>query len=834
LLGAALLLVGSSTARAQTIRAQLVAGGLSQPLDFVAPPGDTSRMFIVQQTGEIRIITLANNTIQAGNFLHLGPTANGGLNLTQASGEQGLLGLAFHPNFASNGLFFVYYTNITTGASVIARYTANGTPSTSTSANTTSGVILRTVAQPFANHNGGHLVFGPDGRLYIGLGDGGSANDPNELAQNTGSLLGKILRLNVDNAAGNYIAADNPSAQGAGPVAHWLDEIWSMGMRNPWRFSFDRQTGDLWIGDVGQDAHEEIDFQPALTAGNLATVGSKNYGWDCREGLFASTGTDRNCTLQGTFTDPIKDVPNVGSTCSISGGFVYRGSAIPSLQGAYFYSDYCGNWVRSLRYDGATVSDEQDWTSQLGGVSSIVAFGEDAAGELYIISIAGSIYKIVPPACGCPCELTPQDTLVRQDNFQTDAGWTVVTPTSGAATDGFWQRGVPVNDPLYANDPIADSDGSGSCWVTENSATGGGSTVSDVDNGTTLLMSPALDFVNAGGGASGGAITICYDYYCNLSVPDGLDGVFAEVSSNGTAGPWVRVASHTSSNGTDWTSHAITQAQLTSAGITSTTNMRVRFAASDLGTQALVEGGIDNFKLYRRIPIIDCNNNGVADAADISMGTSQDCNANAIPDECDIATGFSTDCDGGPVGVASAGASFFNTSCIGCHNTNGTGGTGPNIRNKSRVQIRERLHLIVAHPGGGFPGSTQQDHADLEAFLADAGSRGRPDYIPDSCQVAQLADCDNDGTTDACELEGGSQVDLDYDGVPDDCESACGSADFDGDGDSGTDLDIEAFFACLGGDCCATCGSADFDGDGDSGTDLDIEAFFRVLGGGTC
>lgn len=761
----------AAVSHGQTIRGEVVASGLTQPLDFQAPPGDTTRAFIVQQTGEIRIFNIVTRAITAGNYINLGPS---GLALTTASGERGLLGLAFHPNFSSNGFFYVSYTRSSDGASVIARYTANAPFTTSTSANTASGVVLLTISQPFANHNGGHLAFGPDGMLYVGIGDGGSANDPNELAQNRTSLLGKILRLDVNDTSaadgdGLYIPDNNPY-RGVQSPTDFRDEIWAFGLRNPWRFCFDRLTGDLWIADVGQDAREEIDFQPALQLSNPAngnstilnpSVAGRNYGWDCREGFIATPGTtDVDCSLFGTYTDPIFDVVNAGSVCSISGGCVYRGNDIPSLQGAYFYADYCAGWVRSLRYNGTTVSDQQDWSAQLGSVGSIVGFGEDGRGELYIINIGGSIIKIVPPACGCPCVLTAQDTAFFQDNFQTNTGW---TSSISGATSGQWERGVPVNDPAWEYDPISDSDGSGQCYMTQNAL---GNT--DVDGGSVLLFSPALDFVNGGGGAAGGDITICYDYFNYLTVPgEGVDGLFVDVSSNGLAGPWVRVASHTSSNGTAWTPHAITQAQLTAAGVTRTANMRVRFTATDVGTASIVECALDNFRVYRRIPITDCNGNGVADSIDIAMGTSQDCNSNMIPDECDIASGFSEDFDGGPTGVRSSGAMFFGTSCFGCHGATGSGGTGPNIRNQTRTNIRNRLRLIVPHPGGGFPAATDQDFADIEAFLADGGSRARPDRIPDSCQT--LPDCDGDGANDGKELQLGTQVDLNYDGLPDAC-----------------------------------------------------------------
>jgi glucose/arabinose dehydrogenase len=797
----------AAPAAGQVLNAQQLVGGLSQPLDFVAQPGST-RMFIVEQTGAIKVYDLATGTLNPTNFIHLGPAALGGLGLTTANGEQGLLGLAFHPDFANNGFFYVSYTATGSGASVLARYRARQPYATSTSYDATvAPVILRTVSQPFANHNGGHIEFGPDGKLYWGLGDGGSANDPNELAQNINSLLGKILRLDVDNVAGSFRAVDNPAATPGSPNANWADDIWAMGLRNPWRFSFDRLTGDLWIADVGQDAFEEIDFQPALTGSNINSVGSRNYGWDCREGFVAGT-PDSDCSRLGTFTDPILVEAHANGACSITGGHVYRGTAIPQLYGHFFYADYCGNFVKTARYTGSAIVNQVTWPSLATG--SIVAFGEDNNGELYIVSISGSIYRIVPPACGCPCILQPSDILGFSDNFQTNLGWT--TSIAGATTGG-WQRGVPVNDPGWAYDPASDSDGSGSCYLTENAP---GNT--DVDNGSVVLTSPAFDLINLGGGRPGGDITICYNYYNYLTISsENVDGIFVDISSNGTAGPWRRVASHTTSNGLLWTAHAITQANLNAAGVTITSNMRVRFTATDAGTQSIVECGVDNFKIYRRVPIVDCNSNGIDDAIELANGTAQDCNGNSIPDICDIRSGLLEDYDGGPTGQRSAGGTFFNTSCIGCHNTNGTGGTGPNIRNKDRETIRRRLTLEIAHPGGGFPSAILQDFANLEAFLADGGSRARPDRIPDTCQTG-LPDCDNDGQNDGRELQLGTQVDLGYNGIPDSCESC--PADYNN--DDGVDGDdVIAFFS----DWDQNLPAADFNGDDGVDGD-DVIAFF--------
>ncbi|QQS08197.1 MAG: PQQ-dependent sugar dehydrogenase [Phycisphaerales bacterium] len=767
-LAASLSLLIAAPTLAQ-ITATPIATGLSQPVGFYHVPADATRGFIVEQSGRIRIYDMIAGTVLPTPYLDISTIISSG-------GERGLLGLAFHPDFQSNGFFYINYTN-TVGNTVIARYTAT-TPAANT-ANPASALILRTITQDFANHNGGHLAFGPDGMLYVAMGDGGSANDPNARAQNNASLLGKILRLDVNDLSATDGDAtcipDNNPFRGAGDP---LDEIWAKGMRNPWKFSFDRANGNLWIGDVGQAAFEEIDFQPAVqlanpadgnsTILNAATVAGRNYGWRCMEGN-SCTGLSGCICGDTALTGPIHAVSHAGGVCSITGGIVYRGSAIPAIQGQYFYADYCANWVRSFPATGAvpTAGDITDWTSLLTGVGSIVAFGEDLAGEMYIVSIAGTIYKVEPPpppACGCPCEITAADVLVLSDNFQANSGWAL---QASSAVDGLWQRGTPVASPSYAFDPTSDSDGSGLCWVTENSDPGS-LTTSDVDGGSTVLVSPLFDLITIGGGTPGGDITLCYDYFNNLSIPDGQDGLFLEISSNGAAGPWTRVASHAVSNALAWTPHAVTQADLITAGVSISSTMQLRFLAIDAGTASIVECGVDNFKIYRHIPITDCNTNGIDDTQDILNATSDDCNNNGIPDECDIASGFSEDFDGGPTGIRAAGDIFFNTSCVGCHGPNGTGDVGPNLRNKSRTTIRNRLTFSIPHPGGVFPNATDQDFADLEAYLADAGSRARPDRIPDECQT--LPDCDNDGINDGKELELATQIDSDYNGLPDSCE----------------------------------------------------------------
>jgi hypothetical protein len=248
-------------------------------------------------------------------------------------------------------------------------------------ADSDSAESILTVGQPFANHNGGGLVFGPDGFLYIGLGDGGSSGDPQGNGQDLGDLLGSLLRIDIDGGSPYVIPPDNPFAGTAGSRA----EIWNYGLRNPWRFSFDRGTGDLYIGDVGQDSREEIDVAPASTGGG------ENYGWNLMEGsrCFGAEGCD-----QSGLSLPVLDYGH-DDGCSVTGGFVYRGSAIPALRGRYFYADFCSGWVRSFRYGGAQATERREWPTLAPG-GMITSFGEDANGELYILVASGKVYRIVP------------------------------------------------------------------------------------------------------------------------------------------------------------------------------------------------------------------------------------------------------------------------------------------------------------------------------------------------------------------------------------------------------------------------------------------------------
>jgi cysteine-rich repeat protein len=357
------------------IRAVRVASGLSSPVLVSAPSGDVSRIFIVEQTGAIRIVKWG--TLLPAAFLDIHAQISSG-------GERGLLGLAFHPHYASNGRFFVDYTDVS-GNTVISQYQVSADPDV---AATTETVLLQ-VTQPFSNHNGGHLAFGPDGYLYIALGDGGSGGDPQGNGQNITTLLGKLLRIDVDGTPPYTSPATNPFF-GATPGR---DEIWAYGLRNPWRFSFDRSAGDLYIGDVGQNRFEEVDFQP------VGSAGGKNYGWNVVEGDGHCYPSGTGCDQTGT-TPPVLDYDH-SQGCSITGGYVYRGCAMPDLRGTYFYGDYCSAFIRSLRIVGGVATQRQDHTAELapdGGlaINSISSFGEDARGEIYICDLGGEVFKIVP------------------------------------------------------------------------------------------------------------------------------------------------------------------------------------------------------------------------------------------------------------------------------------------------------------------------------------------------------------------------------------------------------------------------------------------------------
>jgi glucose/arabinose dehydrogenase len=324
---------------------------------------------VVEQDGIIKIVN-SDGTVETTNFLDID-------NIVGSIGnEQGLLGLAFHPDFATNGYFFVNYTN-NSGDTVISRFSRIGVDPTIADPN--SELIILTYSQPYTNHNGGELQFGPDGYLYISSGDGGSGGDPQNNSQNLNSLLGKLLRIDVNNSSASNpyaIPADNPFVGNASA----RDEIWAYGLRNPWKFSFDSANDDLWIADVGQNAREEIN-QAVSTAAGL------NYGWRCYEGN--SSYNLSGCPSSSTMTFPVSEYSHSGGRCSITGGYVYRGSTYPNLVGSYLFGDVCSQEIGYLKFENGS------WNSTFESFSgNWVAFGEDINGELYVSNLSGSIFKI--------------------------------------------------------------------------------------------------------------------------------------------------------------------------------------------------------------------------------------------------------------------------------------------------------------------------------------------------------------------------------------------------------------------------------------------------------
>jgi glucose/arabinose dehydrogenase len=324
----------------------------SDPVHVSAPANKPGWLYVVEQAGRIRIAV--NGRYRSAPFLDI-------RRLVRSGGEQGLLSVAFHPQFAKNRRFFVNYTDVN-GHTRVVEYRSNAAGTQALPRTRKQWLFVR---QPYANHNGGQVAFGPDGRLYVGMGDGGSGGDPENRAQNLNTLLGKLVRINV------AVARPNP-------------QIAALGLRNPWRFSFDRANGDLYVADVGQNAWEEIDWVPSARVSELA-----NYGWDAFEGRARFESKDPN--PRGRLVAPVH-VYGRGDGCSVSGGFVYRGSGVPGARGRYFFGDFCTGTVWSLVVSGGRAVDVRREGTRIGSLSS---FGEDARGELYATSLDGRVYRLV-------------------------------------------------------------------------------------------------------------------------------------------------------------------------------------------------------------------------------------------------------------------------------------------------------------------------------------------------------------------------------------------------------------------------------------------------------
>ena len=484
-----------STAMAQ-IRSSAYVTGLSQPVAFVADPSAANVQYIVEQGGRIRVVL--NGVLQPTDFLNLSAVISTG-------GERGLLGLVFSPDYATSGRFFVNFTN-PQGHTVIARFKRSGGNALAADPATRFDFLWpdgnRFITQPFANHNGGSLVFGPDGYLYIALGDGGSGNDPFHLAQNPNSLLGKMLRLNVavgdGDPEGYDIPSDNPFLDGL-PVSA-LGEIWAFGLRNPWKFSFDDPTrggtGALVVGDVGQGTWEEIDYEPA-------DQGGRNYGWRNREGAHDNVTNLSPAYLP--LIDPIFEY-NHAEGRSITGGYVYRGTALtPTFKGRYFFADFVAGRVWSLGLSISPITGEasatnlMEHTAELGGsptLGLISSFGVDAQGELYVVSWSnGSVLRILPDTPRMNLE-TPVGGVVTQPFAL--AGWALdmaATTGTGVDTVHVWAYPNPGSgaSPFFVG--VASSGGPrpdvGAVFGSQFSSSGFGLTVQGLAVGTYQFVAHA-------------------------------------------------------------------------------------------------------------------------------------------------------------------------------------------------------------------------------------------------------------------------------------------------------------------------------------------------------
>ena len=482
----------------------LVSSGLVDPL-FLTHAGDGSnRLFIVEQRGTIRVLQAGSSS--PSMFLDI-------RSRVLAGGERGLLGLAFHPLHENNGRFFVYYTRVGDGAVVIAEYNLTGDRNV---ANPAERILLVIPHPNFGNHNGGMLAFGPDSFLYIGVGDGGSANDPFNNAQDLGELLGKVLRVDVN--AGGGLPYASPPANPFVNMANARGEIFAYGLRNPWRFSFDRFTGQIWLADVGQGAREEV---------NMPVVGGGNYGWRVYEGT-ACTGVDPFLCNPSNFTLPIFDYTHAGGRCSITGGYVYRGSQAALPEGTYVYGDFCSGEIFS--WNGSAQTLELDTTM------SISSFGEDENGEIYVVNHNGSVSRIAstsPPPCTFSISPTSRNSAAAGGS-----GEVAVTGGSGcswtASSNESWVR-ITAGASGTGNGNVAYTiDANTSAAARTGTMTIAGRTFTVAQNGTAacaVAISPSQATYTRTGGT--GILTVTADPGCDwtavsnsswISITGGVSG----------------------------------------------------------------------------------------------------------------------------------------------------------------------------------------------------------------------------------------------------------------------------------------------------------------------
>jgi glucose/arabinose dehydrogenase len=543
LLASAFLLAAPVEAQLPTLQSQVIVTGLSLPLAFVQDPTNPAVQFVVQQGGRIRPVV--NGALQPTDFLNLTGVISSG-------GERGLLGLAFAPDYATSRRFFVNFTN-PQGHTVIARFRRSAGNALVADAASRFDLLWPTgdrfIFQDFANHNGGNIAFGPDGYLYIGMGDGGDGNDPYNRAQNPNSLLGKMLRINVNVSDGDVegydVPSDNPFVDNL-PIPA-LDEIWAFGLRNPWRWSFDDPsrggTGALLIGDVGQNAWEEVDYEPA-------GAGGRNYGWRVREGAHNNvTGLG---LAYGPGSEPIHEYSHsVGS--SITGGFVYRGTALGlSYRGRYFFADFVAGrvWSVALTQGGgtATVSNLVEHTAQLGAIGQVSSFGIDASGELYVINYGqGRILRLLK---ACPATLVPQP-----GSFSASGGAGVLTVNIGAGCS--WTAAS--NDSFITVPPGSTSIGPGIVNYTVSPNTGAANvatgsrtgTISVADEtatigqtGCTFQRAPLSASYTASGGT--GSVSVTTPSACSWTAVanDGFLNVTGGAAGTGPGTVTYSVASH--------------------------------------------------------------------------------------------------------------------------------------------------------------------------------------------------------------------------------------------------------------------------------------------------